>query len=71
MGSMANPGSMTAKQCHARAKACAAKAGLATNEPVALEFFKIAAQWRAMAERLTFLGSIEAPQDAAVGAGAK
>jgi hypothetical protein len=51
---------MTAEQCHERASQCAANADLAASEPVALEFFRMAAQWRAMAGRPIFLGSIEA-----------
>jgi hypothetical protein len=51
---------MTAEECHERAGACAANAGLAVSEAVALEFLKMAAQWRAMAERSIFLGSVAA-----------
>ncbi|HEX3367372.1 hypothetical protein [Phenylobacterium sp.] len=55
---------MTADECHERASACAANARLAQSEPVALEFLKLAAQWRAMASRTIFLGSVEALDDA-------
>ena len=54
---------MTADECHARASECAANARLAASEPVALEFLKLAAQWRAMASRTIFLGSVEALDD--------
>ena len=60
---------LTAEQCHERAGICATNAGLAVSEPVALEFLKMAAQWRAMAERSIFLGSIEAADGPAVIAG--
>ncbi len=49
---------VTAAECHERAGVCAANAGLAVSPPVALEFLKMAAQWRAMAERPIFLGSV-------------
>ncbi len=48
---------MTAEECHARANLCAANAAVAVNEPVALEFLRMAAQWRAMATRSIFLDS--------------
>ena len=51
---------MTADECHRRAGACAANAKLSASEPVALEFLRLAAQWRAMAGRTIFLGSVEA-----------
>jgi len=51
---------MTANECHDRANQCAANAGLAASEPVALEFLRMAAQWRAIAVRTIFLGSVEA-----------
>ncbi|HZZ32228.1 MAG TPA: hypothetical protein VFE10_09570 [Phenylobacterium sp.] len=57
---------MTAEQCHERASQCAANAGLALSEPVALEFLRMAAQWRAMAVRTIFLGSVEAGPEATV-----
>ncbi len=50
---------MTADECHRRAGVCAANAELAASEPVALEFLRLAAQWRAMAGRTIFLGSAE------------
>lgn len=53
------PNNLTAEECHARAGVCATNAGLAVSEAVALEFLRMAAQWRAMAERSIFLGSIE------------
>jgi hypothetical protein len=57
---------MTAEECHERASACAASAAVAVSEPVALEFLKMAAQWRAMATRTIFLGSPEAADGPAV-----
>jgi hypothetical protein len=53
-------GSMTADECHKRANQCAAHASVATDEPMALEFLRLAAQWRAIALRTIFLGSVEA-----------
>ena len=50
---------MTADECHQRAAACAANAKLAASEPLALEFLRMAAQWRAMASRTIFLGAAE------------
>jgi len=38
--------------------ACAAKAADAQAESIALEFLKLAAQWRAMAVRENFLGQL-------------
>jgi hypothetical protein len=55
---------MTADECHQRASECAANARLAQSEPVALEFLKLAAQWRAMASRTIFLGSVDGVDDA-------
>ena len=49
---------MTAEECHERARHCAVNAGLAVSEPLALEFLRMAAQWRAVASRSIFLGSI-------------
>lgn len=50
---------MTAEECNNRAAACAANASLAVSEPVRLEFLKLAAQWRAMAVRLVYLGPLD------------
>jgi hypothetical protein len=47
---------MTAEECNTRALECARNASLAVSEPVSLEFLKLAAQWRAMAGRLIYLG---------------
>ena len=49
---------MTADECNRRATDCAATAAAAANESVSLEFLKLAAQWRAMAVRDIFLGTI-------------
>jgi len=62
---------LTAEECHERAGVCAANARLAASEPLALEFLRLAAQWRAMAERSIFLGSIEAADGPPVIAGVK
>ena len=53
--------SMTADECNERASMCAANASLARSEPVAMEFLRLAAQWRAMAGRVIFLGHLDAP----------
>jgi hypothetical protein len=50
---------MNAEACYARAAECAANAALASVESVALEFLKLAAQWRAMAVRDIYLGLVE------------
>lgn len=50
---------MTAEECHQRASECAANGALAVSEPIALEFMKLAAKWRAMATRAMFLGPID------------
>ena len=52
---------MNSSECNRRASECAANAAIATDEPVALEFLKLAAQWRAMAVRQIFLGHIGDP----------
>jgi hypothetical protein len=49
---------MNAMECDLRAAECAAKAADAPIESVALEFLKLAAQWRAMAVRENFLGQL-------------
>lgn len=51
---------MNAKECGLRASACAANAASAPAESIALEFLKLAAQWRAMAVRENFLGQLSA-----------
>jgi hypothetical protein len=51
---------MTSEQCHDRANQCAANADVSVDQAVATEFLKMAAQWRAMAVRTIFLGSMEA-----------
>ena len=51
---------MTAKDCEVRALKCAENAALAVNAPVAEEFMKLAAQWRAMGSRLLYLGPVDA-----------
>jgi len=50
---------MTDEECNERASECATNASLAVSEPIAHEFIKLAAQWRAMASRRIFLGSID------------
>ena len=49
---------MNAKECNQRASDCASNAAIALDEPVALEFLRMAAQWRAMALRQVFIGHI-------------
>lgn len=49
---------MNASECRQRASECAANASLAADETLALEFLKLAAQWRAMADRQIFLGYV-------------
>ena len=51
---------MTSEECHERANQCAANADASVDQAIAMEFLKLAAQWRAMAVRTIFLGSIEA-----------
>lgn len=55
---------MTAEECNERASQCAANAYVAVNEPVCREFLRLAAQWRAMAARLIYLGPIDESPDA-------
>src|ERR1700710_2005578 len=45
---------MTADECNDRATNCATNAALARNEVVALDFLRMAAQWRAMATQRIF-----------------
>ncbi|THD61473.1 hypothetical protein [Phenylobacterium sp.] len=49
---------MTAEECHDRAQRCAVNADLAVSEPLAQEFLRLAAQWRAIGARSIFIGSI-------------
>lgn len=49
---------MTRDECNGRAAICAANAAQARSEPVALEFLRVAAQWRAMAARFIFLDQV-------------
>jgi len=49
---------MDAEQCRERAAECAANALISTDEAVSIEFLRMAAQWRAMAVRDIFLGSM-------------
>jgi hypothetical protein len=59
---------MTAEECHQRASTCAANAALAVSEPMALEFIRLAAQWRAMASRAIYLGPVDDAIEAVVDA---
>jgi hypothetical protein len=52
---------MNADECNRRACECAANAAVSPVESVALEYLKLAAQWRAMAVRDNFLGQLGAP----------
>jgi hypothetical protein len=49
---------MNAEECNRRASACAANAAIAPVEWVALEFLRLAAQWRMMAVRENFVGDL-------------
>ena len=49
---------MDAAECNRRASECAAKAAIAPVESVALEFLRLAAQWRAMGASEAFLGQL-------------
>ena len=55
---------MTDEECNERASECATNASLAFSEPIAHEFIKLAAQWRAMATRRLFLGPVGNTVDA-------
>ena len=55
---------MNAEECNLRAAACAANAALAPDESLSSEFMRLAAQWRAMAVRYIYLGSVDEPLDA-------
>jgi hypothetical protein len=59
---------MNASECNSRALECAANAAMAPGETLAREFLKLAAQWRAMAIRESYLGHVGegAPPDAAL-----
>ncbi len=52
---------MTSEDCYRRASQCAENAAVSPTEAVALEFLKLAAQWRAMAVRRIFLGLVDMP----------
>jgi hypothetical protein len=52
---------MDARECQRRAEACARKAATAPLESLTMEFLRLAAQWRAMAIRETFVGQLEVP----------
>jgi hypothetical protein len=49
---------MNAQECNSRASECAANAALARVEWIAQDFLKLAAQWRAMAIRESFVGQV-------------
>jgi hypothetical protein len=49
---------MNTIECNKRAADCAASAASAPAESLAVEFLKLAAQWRAMAAREHFLGGL-------------
>ena len=53
---------MNAEECQQRARQCAANAAIAPVESVALEFLRLAAQWRSMALREHALGDIGDPE---------
>ena len=62
---------MTSEECHERANQCAANADASVDEAVAMEFLKMAAQWRAIAVRTIFVGSMEAAVETPVLGGLK
>lgn len=49
---------MNADECNRRACECAANAAIAPIESLALEFLRLAAQWRVMAVRENFVGEL-------------
>jgi len=49
---------MNSQECNRRASECAANAELARVDWMATEFLKLAAQWRAMGLRESFLGQL-------------
>lgn len=49
---------MNAEECNIRARQCAANADAAPTPALALEFLQLAARWRAMAARETFMGPL-------------
>jgi hypothetical protein len=51
---------MNAEECNRRASECAASAAISPLDSVALEYLKLAAQWRVMAVRENFLGQLSA-----------
>jgi hypothetical protein len=51
---------MNADECNARASECAASAAVSPLNSVALEYLKLAAQWRSLAVRENFLGQLGA-----------
>ncbi len=65
---------MTTDECNERATRCAANASLAKSPSVALEFMRLAAQWRSMATPTIPLDlnqlSSQAPEGAVAGGSA-
>jgi hypothetical protein len=49
---------MNADECNRKASECAVAAAISPVDAVALEYLKLAAQWRAMAVRENFLGQL-------------
>jgi len=52
---------MNAEECNLHASRCAENAALCPDASVALEFVRLAAQWRTMALRRIFIGAIDDP----------
>ena len=53
---------MNAEECNRHAEECAANATLASDEYVAIAFFGLSAQWRALAVREIYLGIVDATE---------
>ena len=53
--------SMNSKECTQRSLECADNAAVSVDETESLEFWRLAAQWRAMAARQTILGHVGDP----------
>lgn len=51
---------MNATDCNRHAEECAANATLSADEYVALAFYRLSAQWRALAVREIYLGIVDA-----------
>jgi hypothetical protein len=52
---------MNTEECNIRARECAANAAITRDEHLAVEFLRLAAQWRAMAVRANLIGQPNSP----------